>query len=138
MATHSSFLAWRLSRDGGAWWAAVYGVAHSRTQLKQLSSSSSNRQKSSLTKMCCCLVTKLCPTLCDPMDCSPPGSSVHRISQVRILEWVAISFSRDTPNPGIEPAYFLYLLHWQAGFFLLLLLVVVVFTAKPLGNPMKI
>ena len=35
-----------------------------------------------------------CPTLCDPMDCSPPGSSVHRILEARILEWVAISFSK--------------------------------------------
>ena len=42
---------------------------------------------------CCCLVIKSCPTLCDPIDCSPPGSSVHEISQARILEWVAISFS---------------------------------------------
>ena len=38
-------------------------------------------------------VTQSCPTLCDPMDCSPPGSSVHRIFQARVLEWVAISFS---------------------------------------------
>ena len=37
------------------------------------------------------LVTRLCLTLCDPMDCSPPGSSVHEILQARILEWVAIS-----------------------------------------------
>ena len=36
-----------------------------------------------------------CPALCDPMDCSPPGSSVHGISQVRILEWDAISSSRE-------------------------------------------
>ena len=36
---------------------------------------------------------QLCPTLCDPMDSSPPGSSVHRILQARKLEWVAISFS---------------------------------------------
>ena len=40
-----------------------------------------------------CLVAKSCLTLCDPIDCSPPGSSVHGISQARILEWVAISFS---------------------------------------------
>ena len=40
------------------------------------------------------LVAKLCPTLCDPMDCSPPGSSVHGIFHARILEWVAIFFSR--------------------------------------------
>ena len=38
------------------------------------------------------------------MDCSLPGSSVHGILQARILEWVAISFSRDLPDPGIEPA----------------------------------
>ena len=42
-----------------------------------------------------CLVTESCPTLCDPMNCSPPGSSVHGILQARILEWTAISFSRN-------------------------------------------
>ena len=49
------------------------------------------------------LVTQLCPTLCDPMDSSPPGSSVHGILQARMLEWVVTSFSRDLPNPGIKP-----------------------------------
>ena len=43
-----------------------------------------------------CLVTKSSLTLCDPMDRSPPGSSVHRIFQARILEWVAISSSRGS------------------------------------------
>ena len=43
---------------------------------------------------CCILVINLCPTICDPMDCCPPGSSVHEISQARIMEWAAISFSR--------------------------------------------
>ena len=38
----------------------------------------------------------LCPTLCNPVDCSPPGSSVHGIFQARILEWVAIAFSRGS------------------------------------------
>ena len=42
------------------------------------------------------LVSKLCPTLATPMDCSPPGSSVHGILQARILEWVAIAFSRSS------------------------------------------
>ena len=46
------------------------------------------------------LVTQLYPTLCDPVDCSPPGSPVHRIFQARILEWVAISFSRGTSRSG--------------------------------------
>ena len=40
----------------------------------------------------------------DPVDCSPPGPSVHGIFQARILEWVALSFSKgDLPNPRIEP-----------------------------------
>ena len=53
--------------------------------------------------VCVCSVTQLCPTLCDPINCSPPGSSVHGILQARILEWVAISVSRDLSDPGIEP-----------------------------------
>ena len=44
-------------------------------------------------------VAQSCPTLCDPMDCSPPGSFVHGILQARILEWVAISFSRGSSQP---------------------------------------
>ena len=45
--------------------------------------------------MCVC-VTQSCPTLCDSMDCSPPGFSVRGISQARMLEWVTISFSRES------------------------------------------
>ena len=44
----------------------------------------------------CCSVTELCLTLCTPMNCSPPNSSVHGISQARILEWVAMFFSRGS------------------------------------------
>ena len=45
-------------------------------------------------------VAQLCPTLCNPMDCSLPGSSVHGIFQARVLEWVAISFfSRESSQP---------------------------------------
>ena len=40
-------------------------------------------------------VTQSCPTLSDPMDCSPPGSSIHGIFQARVLEWGAIAFSID-------------------------------------------
>ena len=46
---------------------------------------------------CACSVTRSCPTLCDLVDCSPPGSSVHGIFQAEILEWVAI------PPPGDFP-----------------------------------
>ena len=45
-------------------------------------------------------VAQLCPTLCNPMDCSPPGSTVHGILQPRILEWIAILFSRRSSQPG--------------------------------------
>ena len=47
--------------------------------------------------MCCvCLIAQSCLILCDPMNCSPPGSSIHGILQARILEWVAIPFSRGS------------------------------------------
>ena len=49
------------------------------------------------------LVAQLCLTLCDSMDCSPPGFFIQGNFQARILEWVAISYSRGLPNPGIEP-----------------------------------
>ena len=44
-------------------------------------------------------VTQSCPTLCDPADCSLPGSSAHGILQARTLEWVAISFSKGSSQP---------------------------------------
>ena len=58
---------------------------------------------------------KSCPTLCDPMDWSPLGSSVHGILQARILEWVAISSSRGSSRPRDRTHISLHLLHWQAG-----------------------
>ena len=58
---------------------------------------------------CCCL--SHIPLFCDPMDCSPPGSSVHGILQARILEWVAIFISRGI---FLTQRLNLYILHWQA------------------------
>ena len=52
-----------------------------------------------ISRYCCCLVTKSCLTLCNPIDCSPPGSSVHGVSQARILEWVSIFFYRGSSWP---------------------------------------
>ena len=46
---------------------------------------------------------QLCPTVCDALDCTPPGSSVHGILQARVLIWVAMPSSEDLPDPGIEP-----------------------------------
>ena len=54
---------------------------------------------SSLSSVCCCLVAKSCLTRWDPVDGSLPGSSVHGISQARILGWVAISFSKGSSPP---------------------------------------
>ena len=66
------------------------------------------------------LVTQSCPTPCGPMYCGLPGSSVHGISQARVLVWIAIPFSSDLPNPGVKlsPA-------WAGRFF----------TTKPPGKP---
>ena len=51
----------------------------------------------------CVLVTQSCPTLCNPMDCSLPGSSVPGILKTKIPEWVAISYSRGSSPPRVKP-----------------------------------
>ena len=62
---------------------------------------------------CCAKSLWSCLILCNPMVCSPPGSSVHGILQARILEWIAISFSWGSfPIQGSNPSL-LCLLHWQ-------------------------
>ena len=66
--------------------------------------------KSVIKTLCMCVHAKslqLYPTLYDHMDCSPPGSSVHGILQARILEWVAMSFSRESswPRDRIHVSY---------------------------------
>ena len=100
MATHSSVLTWTIPGTGGAWWAAISGVAQSWTQLKRLSSSSNGGRDRARpaalgprrTGMWVWLVltvgwggrsvqfssvTQLCPILCDPMNRSTPGLPVH-------------------------------------------------------------
>ena len=69
------------------------------------------------------LVTQLYLTLCNPIDCSPPDSSVHGILQARILEWVAISFSRGSSQPGDQTR-----IYCIAGEF---------FTTEPHGKPLR-
>ena len=89
-------------RDGRAWWAAIYGVAQSWTRLKRLSSSSSSMLYSRcLLAICflcvnCAKLLPLCPILCDTMDYSLPGSTIHGILQARILEWIAMPSSRGS------------------------------------------
>ena len=55
--------------------------------------------RTNLTNVLSAKLLQSCPTFCDPMDCSPPGSSVHGILKARILEWVAIPFSRGSFQP---------------------------------------
>ena len=57
-------------------------------------------------RACDSSIAQPCLTLCNPVDCSPPGSSVHGILQATVLEWIAIVFSRGSSrNPGIEPMF---------------------------------
>ena len=93
-------------RDRGAWRAAMYGVAQSWTQLKQLSSrfispsdlsQSSFTSSTAFTSLCLCLVTQLCPIFCNPMNCRPPGSSVHG------------AFSSKNPGEGCHALLLLHL-----------------------------
>ena len=78
---------------------------HSTTREVPRSLSCGRKDKTELNQLepMQLLVPQSCLTLCSPMDCSLPGSSVHGISQARILERVAVSFSRDLPNPEINP-----------------------------------
>ena len=61
-----------------------------------------------------CSDAQSCLTLCNPMDCSPPGSSVHGILQARILESTAMPSPWDFPNQGSSPCL-LHILHWQVS-----------------------
>ena len=51
----------------------------------------------------CAKLLQSCPTLCDPMDCSPPGSSIHVLLQARYWSGLPFPSPGDFPNPGIEP-----------------------------------
>ena len=73
-----------------------HGVHAQLSQTSVLSSGSHHLNSFYSANCCCCLVTQLYPTLYDPMGCSSPGSSIHGTSQTRILEWIAISFSRGS------------------------------------------
>ena len=92
------------------WWISFYAHGASKTfQGRVLCAAALHthpqrlRPHGSGIVFCCCSVAKSCSALCNPIDCSPPSSSVYGILQARVLEQVAISFSRDLPNLGIKP-----------------------------------
>ena len=60
--------------------------------------------------LCCAKLLQLCPALCNPVDCSPPGSSVHGMLQARILEWVSMPSSRGSSPPS-DRTQVSYVLH---------------------------
>ena len=108
---------WVWINSGNWWWTGRPGVLHSMgsqrvghdwaTDLNSNKEAHRNGIKIPYSDLpwlmigLCLSVKSLhsCPTLCDPMDCRPPDSSVHKILQARILEWVAISFSRGSSQP---------------------------------------
>ena len=88
------------------------------------------------------LSAQLCPILCDPMNCNPPDFSVHGISQSKILEWVAISFSRESSWPRdrtciscLAGGFFTTSATWEAHDNILLLLLLSRFSHVRLCNP---
>ena len=83
MAAHASILAWIIL------WTEELG------RLQSMGSQRVRHNLMTKTFFFFFEVTQSCPTLCDSMDSSPPGFSIHGVFQARILEWVAISFSND-------------------------------------------
>ena len=106
--TEGSYGHWQLTGAYSMWWCMVLSSSYFTVHI-----------------LCDMYVhaklLQLCPTLWDPTDCSPSGSSVHGISQARILEWVTISFSRGYSGPRNRTHVFCI----AGGFF----------TAEPSGKP---
>ena len=106
MATHSSILAWRIPWTETPGRLQPISVTKSQTQLSEHSQPLKytlilrivipSSQLMAKLFVCICKLLQSRPTLCDTMDCRLPGVSVHGILQARILEWIAIPFSRGS------------------------------------------
>ena len=78
-------------QEGAVWGECEEAGSHFQSVVKVLRSALGPVESESISQSC--------PTLCYPIDCNPPSSSVHEILQARILEWVAIHFSRGSSQP---------------------------------------
>ena len=126
MVTHASILAWRIpwTEDPGglqsmhiriflpSWTSlppvwVIIAPSWEPCAIRQLSASYLLYTRMHAKKLQSCL------TLCNPVNCSPPGCSVHGILQARMLEWVAMSWGSSRPR---DRTHVSYLLHWQAGY----------------------
>ena len=94
---HPKLLLWR-TRGGNQWF--IFPQSNKRIRLMAVHQVPSLRAQAWIAlKVKESEVAQLCQTLCNPMDCSLPGSTVHGIFQARLQEWVAISFSRRSSQP---------------------------------------
>ena len=113
------------SHEGGAWRATKSLAGHKESDTTEWLSRPyfstcaqwvlihSFPQFSTWTFLCVPSVTQSCLTFCNPMDSSPPGSCVHEIFKTRVINWVAISFPRESSWPQGLNLGLLSLLHWQ-------------------------
>ena len=88
--------------DRETWWATIHGVLKSQTLLNTHTHTHTHTHIGVATIIALYTwqqVAQSCPTLYDSVDCSPPSSSIHRVLQARIPEWVAVSFSRGSSRP---------------------------------------
>ena len=83
----------REAQEGGCRYIHTHTHTHTHIYIWLIHTVVQQKLTISVSKAILCVCSQSRSTLCDPVDCNPPGSSVHGISRARILEWVAISFS---------------------------------------------
>ena len=106
----------RITATGYPERATLWGHAKLRGGMSEAGTGTlgTEASPSNAAMVCTCKSLQSCPTVCNPMDCSLPGSSVHGILLERILEWVAMTSPRGSSRPRIRTRVSC-LLHWQAG-----------------------
>ena len=123
MATHSSVLAWRIpgmEEPGGLLSMGSHRVGHDWSDLAAAAANCLLCPIFKVNPHCrpLCMLAQLCPTLCNPTDCSPQVSCVHGIFLARIPKWAAFPPPRDPPDPGMN-LWLQRLLHRQVDSLLL-------------------